>query len=63
MLIAKQVDDEKVAEIRKLNIDGIIISEDMKRFYPNNTLASHVLGFTGIDNQGLDGVELAFDNF
>ncbi|WP_029688537.1 stage V sporulation protein D [Thermoanaerobacter sp. A7A] len=63
VLIAKQVDDEKAAEIRKLNIDGIIISEDMKRFYPNNTLASHVLGFTGIDNQGLDGIELAFDNF
>ncbi|MFV9567829.1 stage V sporulation protein D [Thermoanaerobacter mathranii] len=63
VLIAKQVDDKKASEIRKLNIDGIIVSEDMKRFYPNNTLACHVLGFTGIDNQGLDGIELAFDNF
>lgn len=62
-LIAKQVDDEKATAIRKLNIDGIIISEDMKRFYPEDSLGCHILGFTGIDNQGLDGIELVFDSF
>ncbi|NNG66055.1 stage V sporulation protein D [Caldanaerobacter subterraneus] len=63
VLIAKQVDEEKAKAILRLNIDGVIVSEDMKRFYPESTLACHVLGFTGIDNQGLDGVELVFDNF
>nr|WP_031313953.1 stage V sporulation protein D [Caldanaerobacter subterraneus] len=63
VLIAKQVDEEKAKAILRLNIDGVIVSEDMKRFYPEGTLACHVLGFTGIDNQGLDGIELVFDNF
>ncbi|AIS52713.1 stage V sporulation protein D [Thermoanaerobacter kivui] len=63
VLIAKKVDDDKANEIRKLNIEGIIVSEDMKRYYPDRNLACHVLGFTGIDNQGLDGIELVFDNF
>lgn len=63
VLIAKQVDEEKAKAILRLNIDGVIVSEDMKRFYPEGTLACHVLGFTGIDNQGLDGAELVFDNF
>jgi stage V sporulation protein D (sporulation-specific penicillin-binding protein) len=63
VLIAKQVEDEKAKSLLKINMDGVIISEDMKRFYPEGSLASHVLGFTGIDNQGLDGVELVFDNF
>lgn len=63
VLIAKQVDEEKAKAILRLNIDGVIVSEDMKRFYPQGTLACHVLGFTGIDNQGLDGIELVLDNF
>lgn len=49
VLIAKQVDEEKAKAILRLNIDGVIVSEDMKRFYPEGTLACHVLGFTGID--------------
>jgi len=63
VLIAKKVDDEKADKIRALNLSGIIISEDTKRFYPDGHLASHVLGFTGIDNQGLDGIESVFDNY
>ncbi|MGB9780009.1 stage V sporulation protein D [Caldanaerobacter sp.] len=63
VVIAKQVEEEKAKSLLRINIDGVIISEDMKRFYPEGSLASHVLGFTGIDNQGLDGVELVFDNF
>jgi len=40
---------------------GIEIEEESQRYYPRNTLACHVLGYAGIDNQGLDGVELALD--
>ena len=40
---------------------GINIDEDTKRYYPYNTLASQVIGFTGSDNQGLDGIEAVYD--
>lgn len=63
VVIARKIDDSTANEIRKLNISGIVISEDTKRYYPDNNLASHVLGFTGIDNQGLDGIEAVFDNY
>src|SRR2546421_262023 len=48
-------------EIRQLNLPGIVIAEDNQRYYPFGSLAAHVLGFTGIDNQGLTGVEAKYD--
>ncbi|QSZ28322.1 stage V sporulation protein D [Aceticella autotrophica] len=63
VLIARRVNDDIINEIRKLNIPGIIISVDTKRYYPDKNLASHILGFTGADNQGLDGIESVFDNY
>ena len=63
VVLKKQVPKEKVDEILKLNLSGIKIVEDTKRYYPNANLASQVLGFTGDDNQGLDGIEIAFDNY
>lgn len=64
--VAKKVDKEKADELRiwmdKNNIrTGINIDEDTKRFYPYSTLASKVIGFTGSDNQGLDGIEAYYD--
>ena len=64
--IAKKVDKEKTNELRIWIKDnnittGINIDEDTKRYYPYNNLASHILGFTGSDNQGLDGVEARYD--
>lgn len=64
--IAKKVDKEKVDKLRiwmdetKIN-SGINIDEDTKRFYPYGSLASHVIGFCGSDNQGLDGIEAKYD--
>lgn len=52
---------EKAQEVRKLNLPGIVVAEDNKRYYPFGSLAAHILGFTGIDNQGLTGVELTYD--
>ena len=40
---------------------GINIDEDTKRYYPYSTLASHIIGFVGSDNQGLDGIEAKYD--
>ncbi len=64
--IVKKTDKEKTNELRiwmdQNNIlSGINIDEDTKRFYPYNNLASHIIGFTGSDNQGLDGIEAKFD--
>ena len=48
-----------VAEkIRVLNYDGVYLLKESKRYYPYESLLSHVLGYVGIDNQGLSGIEL-----
>ena len=64
--IIKKVDKEKADELRvwmkENNIEyGINIDEDTKRYYPYNNLASNVIGFCGSDNQGLDGIEVTYD--
>ncbi len=64
--IAKKVDKEKTDQLRvwmkENNITvGINIDEDTKRYYPNNELASHFIGFCGSDNQGLDGIEAKYE--
>ncbi|WP_168120684.1 stage V sporulation protein D [Paenibacillus sp. HB172176] len=58
----RKVTPEKAEEIRKLNLPGIVVAADNKRYYPYGDLAAHLLGFTGIDNQGLTGVEAAYDD-
>ena len=65
--IVKKVDKDKTDELRSWmeanNItNGINIDEDTKRYYPYNNLASQVIGFTGSDNQGLDGIEAIYEN-
>lgn len=66
-LIKQKVDKDigsKVRQWKKDNdVDGIYIDEDTKRFYPNSNLAAHVIGFTNIDNDGLDGVEKVMDKY
>ncbi|MDI6602139.1 MAG: stage V sporulation protein D [Thermoanaerobacteraceae bacterium] len=62
VLLKRKVPNDIVFEIRKRNLKGIEISNDTKRYYPNNNLASHILGFTGTDNQGLDGLEAMYDS-
>ncbi|HZG61189.1 MAG TPA: stage V sporulation protein D [Anoxybacillus sp.] len=57
----RKISDEKAKEIRALGLKGIYIAEDSKRYYPFGSYLSHVLGFTGIDNQGLTGLELYYD--
>ncbi|MDR0978699.1 MAG: PASTA domain-containing protein [Lachnospiraceae bacterium] len=65
--IIKKVDEEKADELRlwmnENNIlTGINIDEDTKRYYPYNTLAAQVIGFTGSDNQGIEGLEVKYDS-
>lgn len=64
-IIASKVDEEKANEIlqyiKEEEISGIRVDEDTKRIYPYGTLLSHVLGFVGTDNQGLNGIEAYYD--
>ena len=64
--IVKKVEKEKTDELRKWMNDnnitvGINIDEDTKRYYPLGNLASHIIGFTGSDNQGLGGIEAKYN--
>jgi len=58
----RKITMEKAQRIRDLKLPGIVVAEDNKRFYPYDDLAAHILGFTGIDNQGLTGVEKKYDD-
>jgi len=60
--IKRKCEDCEVSEIKQLNIDGLHFLNESKRYYPNNSLASNLVGFVGIDNQGLEGLELVFDH-
>ena len=65
--IAKRVEKEKTNILRewmKENniLTGINIDEDSKRYYPYSSLASHIIGFCGSDNQGLDGIEAKYND-
>lgn len=66
-IIKQKVGKEIGTAVRKWKeeneIKGIFIDEDTKRFYPNNNLASHVIGFTNIDNDGIDGVEKIMEKY
>lgn len=56
--------DYKIAEkIEKLKLDGVYLVRESKRNYPYGSMLSHTLGFVGIDNQGLSGIELQYDNY
>ncbi|MGN7310320.1 stage V sporulation protein D [Alkalicoccobacillus gibsonii] len=57
----QKISKEKASEIRNLRLPGVFIAEDSKRHYPHGNYLSHVLGFAGIDNQGLTGLELYYD--
>ncbi|MCK6256913.1 stage V sporulation protein D [Fictibacillus sp. KIGAM418] len=57
----RKISNEKANQVRELNLPGIFIAEDSKRHYPYGSYLSHVLGFAGIDNQGLMGLELYYD--
>ena len=50
-------------KISSLNIDGVYLVKEAKRTYPYNNNLSHVLGYVGIDNQGLSGIELKYNSF
>lgn len=61
--IKQWITNEEAQELRKLKLPGIEIVDDNKRYYPYGNFAAHVLGFTNIDNNGLEGLEFTYDAY
>ena len=61
--IKSNVDKEAGDRIREYNLAGVKVDEDYKRYYPFDSLASKVLGFTGADNQGIIGLEVIYEEY
>ena len=61
--IKTKVDKDIALEIRKADIPGIVVDEDVKRVYPYSNLAAQVIGFVGKDNQGIIGIEAKYDKY
>jgi len=60
--VARKVDPETARRVKELNLKGIYVQKEFKRFYPNGDLAAHVLGYVGTDDSGLGGLERQFDD-
>lgn len=59
--IQRKVDPERVEALVKLNLQGVGLVPEGKRYYPKKNLAAHLIGFVGVDDRGLEGVELEYD--
>ena len=63
MYLKRHVTPEQAEQLRALNIDGLGLQREYRRYYPSGTVAGHVVGFTNVDDQGLEGIELAYDKW
>jgi cell division protein FtsI/penicillin-binding protein 2 len=61
--LARKLSPGTVEKIKNLNLSGLYFIKESKRVYPNFHLASHLIGFAGLDNKGLEGIELVYDEY
>ncbi|MCP4679941.1 MAG: transpeptidase family protein [Deltaproteobacteria bacterium] len=59
--ISRRITPAAANKVRELDIEGVSMLKESKRFYPSRSLAAHMIGFAGIDSVGLEGIELKFD--
>src|SRR4051812_46902989 len=59
--VARQVTPDEARRIKALDLQGITLLKESRRYYPNSELAAHVIGYVGLDNVGLGGIESAYD--
>ncbi|HIQ94236.1 TPA: hypothetical protein IAB29_03770 [Candidatus Ventrenecus stercoripullorum] len=59
----RQLSYDVASKIDELGYDGVYLVKESKRYYPYGSVLSHVLGYVGIDNQGLSGLELTYDDY
>lgn len=60
--IKRKISDEELNAVTKLGLHGVYAQHEYHRFYPHGSLGSHILGFTNIDERGIEGIELSFDD-
>lgn len=60
--IARKVTPHEATRIRELDIPGVELTTEARRYYPNRHLAAHLLGFANIDGKGIEGIELAYED-
>ncbi|MGI6435348.1 MAG: stage V sporulation protein D [Syntrophomonadaceae bacterium] len=60
--IKRQIDPEISNQIRALDLPGIGLTEESRRYYPKGSLAAHVLGISGVDNTGLEGIDYYYND-
>ena len=61
--LARKLSHDRYLAVKKLGLSGLGFREESKRYYPNARLSSHVIGFAGMDNFGLEGLELHYDEY
>jgi len=61
--IKRELSENLSENLKNSNIKGVYFTKEYKRFYPNNKLASHILGFCDIDNNGIEGIEKTFNDY
>src|SRR3954468_3580144 len=59
--VRRHVSPDEAKRVAALNLEGIGFIKEDRRFYPNKELAAHLLGYVGLDNQGLNGLEFTYD--
>ncbi len=60
--LKRQVSERESQSVRELHLDGVNFTKEHRRYYPNSEIGAQVIGFTGLDPEGLEGVELSFDS-
>lgn len=60
--LSRKIDPERAEKVKGLGVKEVGLVLETRRFYPKKTLAGPAIGFTGIDNEGLEGIELAYDD-
>jgi cell division protein FtsI (penicillin-binding protein 3) len=61
--LARKISPEQAAQVQAANIEGVFLIKEPKRFYPNGPLAAHLIGFSGFDAEGLEGLEKKYDGY
>ncbi|MDU3765065.1 MAG: peptidoglycan glycosyltransferase FtsI [Enterobacter hormaechei] len=61
--LARQVNPDMADYIKKLKLPGIHLREESRRYYPSGEVTAHLIGFTNVDSQGIEGVEKSFDKW
>lgn len=61
--LARRIPPEQARKVESLNVEGVFLIKEPKRFYPNGELAGHLIGFVGHDSTGLEGLELKYEDY